>query len=109
VIEKQIRAAAVCLADITTDNANVWFELGYALACTKSLVMVCENGARPKFPFDVQHRNIILYDTGTPSDYTTLGAKITEHIGTKVGKKIVKLPNSDCNRFIRSYFTSTGN
>jgi hypothetical protein len=28
VIEKQIRAAAAaCLADITTDNANVWFEL----------------------------------------------------------------------------------
>jgi hypothetical protein len=31
-IEKGIRDAAVCFADITLDNPNVWFELGYALA-----------------------------------------------------------------------------
>ena len=27
-IEDCIRGAAVCLADITTDNPNVWYELG---------------------------------------------------------------------------------
>ena len=31
-IESRIRDAAICLADITTDNPNVWYELGYAFA-----------------------------------------------------------------------------
>ena len=31
-IEDQIRKATLCLADITTDNPNVWYELGYAFA-----------------------------------------------------------------------------
>ena len=30
-IESSIANSAICLADITTDNPNVWFELGYAL------------------------------------------------------------------------------
>jgi len=34
-IEQGIRGAAVYLADITLDNPNVWFELGYALATEK--------------------------------------------------------------------------
>lgn len=32
-IERGIREAQVCLAEITHDNPNVWFELGYAIAC----------------------------------------------------------------------------
>jgi hypothetical protein len=53
-IEKGIREAAVCFAEITIDKPNVWFELGYAIACRKPIVMVCERNARSKFPFDVQ-------------------------------------------------------
>jgi len=74
-IEKGINDASVCLAEITTDNANVWFELGYALARNKPVVMICEKHARTRFPFDVQHRNILEYDTGSPSDYEELGTK----------------------------------
>lgn len=40
-IEQGIRNATVCLADITTDNPNVWYELGFALAAGKPVVMVC--------------------------------------------------------------------
>ena len=29
-IEEGIRRAAICLADVTTNNPNVWYELGYA-------------------------------------------------------------------------------
>ena len=75
-IEKGIREAAVCFAEITTDKPNVWYELGYAFASRKPVVMVCERNVRPKFPFDVQHRNITLYDTGSPSDYETLKVNI---------------------------------
>src|SRR5580693_3082579 len=31
-IEEGIRTATICLADITTDNPNVWYELGFAFA-----------------------------------------------------------------------------
>src|SRR5438552_18122335 len=42
-IEAGIKAAAICLADITTDNPNVWYELGYAFAIGKPVVMVCSS------------------------------------------------------------------
>jgi hypothetical protein len=37
--------------------------------------MVCER-SRQKFPFDVQHRSIIIYDTGSSSDFDRLKIKI---------------------------------
>jgi hypothetical protein len=37
-IEDGIRSAAVCLADITMDNPNIWFELGYAFASKRPVV-----------------------------------------------------------------------
>lgn len=89
-IEKGIREAAVCFADITDNNPNVLFELGYAIACDKELAIVRERNARQKFPFDIRHRAIILYDTGTSSDYTTLGGKITNRLKA-IDKKEVAL------------------
>lgn len=40
-IEAGIRGAVLCFAEITTDNPNVWFELGYAIAAGKSVVLAC--------------------------------------------------------------------
>jgi hypothetical protein len=61
-IEEGIRQAAVCLADITADNPNVWYELGYAFAAKRPVVMVCsEERTGKKYPFDIQHRSIIAY------------------------------------------------
>lgn len=79
-IEKGIRESSLCFAEITTDNPNVWYELGFAFACHIDVVMVCEENSRIKFPFDVQHKSIIEYKTGAPSDFTQLGNKITERI-----------------------------
>jgi hypothetical protein len=79
-IEEGIRKAAVCLADITLDNANVWFEVGYAYASNKDVVLVCERNSRPKFPFDIQHRNVSEYDTEAPEDFEILRSKIRERL-----------------------------
>lgn len=80
-IERGIRECQVCLADITQDNPNVWFELGFAFACNKQVVMVCsDERTSPKFPFDVQHRAIIKYSTKLPSDYAKVGGQITEKL-----------------------------
>ncbi len=79
-IEKGIIDSALCFAEITTDNPNVWYELGYAFACSKDVVLVCSEERTGKFPFDIQHRHIITYKTGSKSDYETLEDTITRKI-----------------------------
>jgi nucleoside 2-deoxyribosyltransferase len=88
-IEGGIRDAAVCLADISTNNPNVWYELGYAFAVGKPVVMVCSK-EREKYPFDIQHRAVISYVAEAPTDFTTLQHKITERLnaGVKKGETI---------------------
>jgi hypothetical protein len=86
-IEAGIRKAKICFAEITTDNPNVWFELGFAIAASKEVVLVCSEDRRSNFPFDVQHRSIIKYRTGAPQDYTELGEKITKRIIALLNKE----------------------
>lgn len=84
-IEKGIRAAAVCLADITTDNPNVWYELGFAFAAGRPVVMICsDERTGKKYPFDIQHRAVIPYKAGSPSDFETLKSKITKGIKARI-------------------------
>lgn len=85
-IEAGIKSAVVCLADITEDNPNVWYELGFAFASNRPVVMICaENRQGRKFPFDIQHRSIILYKPDSLSDFQKLKETITTRI-----KAIVK-------------------
>lgn len=80
-IEKNIREAEICFAEITTDNPNVWYELGFAFACKKNVVLVCESLERKgKFPFDIQHRQIINYTSESTSDFNDLKNEITSRI-----------------------------
>jgi hypothetical protein len=79
-IEAGIRNARLCLADITIDNPNVWFELGYAIACRKEVVLVCSKDRTSRFPFDIQHRSIITYATGSIRDFAKLQSEITERL-----------------------------
>jgi len=86
-IEDGIRAADVCFAEITTDNPNVWFELGYAIALNKDVVLVCSNERKSRFPFDIQHRSIVTYTTESSSDFTELKTAIVERIKAILSKR----------------------
>lgn len=79
-IEVGIKNAAICFADITTDDPNVWFELGYALAIGKDVCLVCSSERKEKYPFDVQHRFIIPYSVESSSDFEDLSKRITEKL-----------------------------
>ena len=79
-IESGIRNSEICLADITTDNPNVWFELGFAIAVPREVVLVCSDERTTHFPFDVQHRNILQYKTESKSDFDKLRSEIAERI-----------------------------
>ena len=86
-IERRIAESVACVAEITTDNPNVWFELGYAFALKKIAVMVCSDERRGAFPFDVQHRSIIRYSTDSTSDFTKAQEKITAQLKAKITKR----------------------
>ena len=78
-IEEGIRNSTICLADITLDNPNVWYELGYAFASGRSVILVCaDERGDGRFPFDIQHRSIILYSSESSSDFYELKDKIAE-------------------------------
>ncbi|MFY1047614.1 hypothetical protein [Chryseobacterium sp. GP-SGM7] len=79
-IEQKIKESDLCFAEITTDNPNVWYELGYAFACGKNIVMVCSEERLGKFPFDIQHKFIITYKTASISDFNDLSQRITNKI-----------------------------
>ncbi len=97
-IEEGIRCAAICLADITTDNPNVWYELGYAFAAGKAVVMVCSDERKGgRFPFDIQHRTIIRYKSESSSDFEQLKVEITNRIHAllKKGERLREIAESD--------------
>ncbi len=79
-IERGIRDASVCLAEITTNNPNVWFELGFAVAGYKEVALVCSDERESSFPFDIQHRTIIKYKTESQRDFDQLRKKITQRL-----------------------------
>lgn len=79
-IENAIRNADLCIAEISTDNPNVWMELGYALALEKPTIMICEKARREKLPFDVQHRPVIFYSSESKSSYKELEEKLKNYI-----------------------------
>jgi hypothetical protein len=86
-IEDGIRQAVACVADITTDNPNVWFELGFALACRKPVVLICSSERTSRFPFDIQHRHIVTYNTDSPSDFDRLRGDVIERVAAAVAKE----------------------
>lgn len=86
-IENGIHQARICLAEITTNNPNVWYELGYALACGKSVVFICAEDREGSFPFDVQHRTILTYKTESSSDFTQIKDQISERIKAMLNKE----------------------
>lgn len=89
-IEQQIKDSIICFADISEDNPNVWYELGYAFAHGKSVVMVCSEERKGPFPFDIRHRNILKYKTGSKSDYEAIEESITNKINAllRTSKKV---------------------
>lgn len=94
-IEEQITNAVACFGEISEDNPNVWFELGFSIAREKPLCLVC-SASRTKFPFDVQHRKIISYPTQPlPKDYDELKESITSRLLAVVSKEESRRQNAE--------------
>lgn len=68
-MEDRIEKAKLVIVEISEDNPNVWYELGYASALGKPIIMVCSDERQPPYPFDVRHRSIVTYRTKSPKDF----------------------------------------
>jgi nucleoside 2-deoxyribosyltransferase len=85
VIIEQIRSAIqqsrLCIADLTGSNPNVLYELGFAQALGKPLIMVAEEASR--LPFDLAHYRVILYGAdlrgAQPSLETAMAQAVSEN------------------------------
>lgn len=93
-IESAIRNASICVAEVSTDNPNVWLEVGIALALNRPTVILCDRSLRPRLPFDIQHRPVVLYRTDLRSGFDHLASEVTKLVRNELEKsaRISKAP-----------------
>lgn len=74
-IIKSIKEASLVIADITPDNPNVFYELGFAHGINKPTILLSDRD-RQKLPFDVSGFRTLFYDN-------TIGGKsaVEERLG----------------------------
>lgn len=77
-IWRGINSASVLVAELTTRNANVFYELGLAHALRKPVILVSAN--KPDVPFDIGHVRVIYYDVNDPFWGNKLTEKVAENI-----------------------------
>ena len=85
-LHQEIRSAVICVADITTRNPNVMYELGFAIAAGKDVVIISGPNTE-KFPFDIQHRGIISYAVGSPSDFRRFEEELTAKLKATLARQ----------------------
>src|SRR5688572_5190605 len=73
-VYNQINKADVCVADMTGQNANVFYEVGYAHALNKLVILLTQ---RPEdIPFDLKHHQHLVYQGKIDTLRTLLAAKL---------------------------------
>ncbi len=64
-IWRTINEARIIIADITTRNPNVMYEIGIAHTIGKDVILLAQDLEQEKIPFDIHSRRIIPYDLAT--------------------------------------------
>lgn len=59
-----IKNSKFLIAELTDSNPNVFYELGYADALDKNIILIIQNSQNTseKFPFDVSGKRMIIYE-----------------------------------------------
>ena len=88
---QMIQDAKLLLAELTTKNANVFYELGLAHAIGKPVVLVSETMG--DVPFDLQQLRILLYDKNDPAWGEKLSDGITKAIAETLKSPVEAVPS----------------
>lgn len=78
-IRRQIEEAHVIIAEVSTRNPNVFYELGYAHALRKPAVLLAQRLQEPPLPFDISGYRAILYDD-TIAGKKIVQTRLREHL-----------------------------
>ncbi|WLD11430.1 hypothetical protein [Planctellipticum variicoloris] len=61
-IRRQIQEAHVIVAEISSPNPNVFYEVGYAHALNKPVILLARRADVDQLPFDLRPYRVIFYD-----------------------------------------------
>ena len=64
-IQSSIRLAELVVADLTHERPNVYYEVGFANAYDKPLILIADNEARNRVHFDLQGHKILFFKNMT--------------------------------------------
>lgn len=74
---EEIQRSKLIIADLTSNNANVFYELGYAHALGKYTLLITQS--TKEVPFDLRQQRIVEY-SATPNGYRKLTASIRKYL-----------------------------
>ena len=77
-VAQSIRSAALIIADVTPDNANVFYEVGFAHAIGKPTILLSDR-RRERLPFDISGFRTLFYDN-TIGGKTVVEARLKQHL-----------------------------
>jgi len=115
-ILNQIAKADIIVADMSGQNANVFYETGYAHALGKTVILLTKN--TDDIPFDLKQFPHIVYGADLVSLKKSLTEKVTYFIGRPTQKELPAVWNLQFHddgkpipdgAEVQTYLTSTGN
>jgi len=77
-IARSIRDSSLIVADITPNNANVFYEIGYAHGINKPTILLSDR-KREKLPFDISGFRLLFYDN-TIGGKTNVETALRKHL-----------------------------
>lgn len=77
-ITRSIRESALIIADVTPDNANVFYEVGYAHGIGKATILLSDR-KRERLPFDIAGFRTLFYDN-TISGKSAVEKRLKKHL-----------------------------
>jgi hypothetical protein len=76
-----IQKAQIIIADATSKNPNVFYEMGLAHAIGKDIIIITQT--MDDIPFDLRHRRLIIYDTNRLEEFGIRLSKTIEGLKWK--------------------------
>lgn len=77
-VSRSIRSASLVIADVTPDNANVYYEVGFAHAIRKPTILLSDK-RRERLPFDISGFRTLFYDN-TIGGKSIVEARLKQHL-----------------------------
>jgi len=69
VVQERIRGCDALVAEISSDNPNVFYEIGYSHALARPTILISKRSG-PEIPVDLRTVNYIQYETAEDLQYS---------------------------------------